>query len=572
MTDLIRRIPWPGRDDARAAPAGDPASGWSRTGSAATRRARCPRVMTRRYHGLLIAALPAPLGRMIMLSHLHERLGLPDGSVAATAAAGSPADRQARGGRGPAEFRLELACPCGATSWAASSSRSGCSSRTARTRSTSAIGSSPGPGPSVSRCGRPSTSAPTSARCAIPSRTPTASRSLGDRYELLGSPDFPPLRLRTHGPRPPFTSRAHDPERPVSASERSRGYEAPATSGARATSAIDPRAGAARPRSSPRPSPGRPSTRSTRTRRCGPSASRRQRLPRGRPSARPHGPRGGARAGRRSVPDDAGRPRGGHRASPRATGDEARTIIAGYHWFTDWGRDTMIGLEGLTLVHRAATSEAGYILRTFAHYVRDGLIPNMFPEGTREGLYHTADATLWYFHALDRYLRRPAIARRCGCFCPTLLDDRRAPPARHAVRHRRRPGGRAAAPGRGRVPAHLDGCQGRATGWSRRGAARRSRSTRSGTTRCGCSRAGYARSRATMRRRRCRARASQVRGIVQRALLVRRGRLPLRRGRRRGRRRSRLPAQPALRDLAAAPGAGRGALGAGPRRGPASAC
>ncbi len=49
--------------------------------------------------------------------------------------------------------------------------------------------------------------------------------------------------------------------------------------------------------------------------------------------------------------------------------------------------------------------EAGYILRTFGHYVRDGLIPNMFPEGTKEGLYHTADASLWFFHAVHRYLR-----------------------------------------------------------------------------------------------------------------------------------------------------------------------
>ena len=48
--------------------------------------------------------------------------------------------------------------------------------------------------------------------------------------------------------------------------------------------------------------------------------------------------------------------------------------------------------------------EAGWILRTFAYYVRDGLIPNMFPEGEKHGLYHTADATLWFFHALDRYL------------------------------------------------------------------------------------------------------------------------------------------------------------------------
>ena len=90
-------------------------------------------------------------------------------------------------------------------------------------------------------------------------------------------------------------------------------------------------------------------------------------------------------------------------ARARAAGDEVRTVIAGYHWFTDWGRDTMISLEGLTLA-TGRHVEAGYILRTFAHYVRDGLIPNMFPEGEKEGLYHTADATLWFFHATSRYL------------------------------------------------------------------------------------------------------------------------------------------------------------------------
>jgi predicted glycogen debranching enzyme len=86
----------------------------------------------------------------------------------------------------------------------------------------------------------------------------------------------------------------------------------------------------------------------------------------------------------------------------QASGDEARTVIAGYYWFTDWGRDTMISLEGLTLCtgrHR----EGRAILRTFAHYIKDGLIPNLFPEGKRTGLYHTVDATLWFFHALDRY-------------------------------------------------------------------------------------------------------------------------------------------------------------------------
>jgi predicted glycogen debranching enzyme len=86
-----------------------------------------------------------------------------------------------------------------------------------------------------------------------------------------------------------------------------------------------------------------------------------------------------------------------------AEGDQARTVIAGYHWFTDWGRDTMISLEGLTLA-TGRHAEAGYILRTFLHYVKDGLIPNMFPEGQNEGLYHTADATLWFFHAMHRYV------------------------------------------------------------------------------------------------------------------------------------------------------------------------
>ena len=89
-------------------------------------------------------------------------------------------------------------------------------------------------------------------------------------------------------------------------------------------------------------------------------------------------------------------------AIARAAGDEVRTVIAGYHWFTDWGRDTMISLEGLTLCtgrHR----EARAILRTFSHYVKDGLLPNHFPEGQRVALYNTTDATLWYFHAIDRY-------------------------------------------------------------------------------------------------------------------------------------------------------------------------
>lgn len=79
-----------------------------------------------------------------------------------------------------------------------------------------------------------------------------------------------------------------------------------------------------------------------------------------------------------------------------------RTVVAGYHWFLDWGRDTMISLEGLMLATRRY-SEARATLLTFSHYVRDGLLPNLFPEGSREGWYHTVDATLWYFHAIHRY-------------------------------------------------------------------------------------------------------------------------------------------------------------------------
>ena len=124
-------------------------------------------------------------------------------------------------------------------------------------------------------------------------------------------------------------------------------------------------------------------------------------------------------------------------ARAHAYGDEVRTVIAGYHWFTDWGRDTMISLEGLTLV-TGRHVEAGYILRTFAHYVRDGLIPNMFPEGEKEGLYHTADATLWFFHAVDRYVAALGRSPDAGTAVSDAEAHRRLPCARHALRHPRR--------------------------------------------------------------------------------------------------------------------------------------
>jgi predicted glycogen debranching enzyme len=102
-------------------------------------------------------------------------------------------------------------------------------------------------------------------------------------------------------------------------------------------------------------------------------------------------------------------------------GDEVRTVIAGYHWFTDWGRDTMISLEGLTL-STGRTLEAQYILRSFAKYIRNGLIPNMFPEGKISGLYHTADATLWFFHAADRYIQATGDTETLEVLLPKFLD------------------------------------------------------------------------------------------------------------------------------------------------------
>jgi predicted glycogen debranching enzyme len=80
-----------------------------------------------------------------------------------------------------------------------------------------------------------------------------------------------------------------------------------------------------------------------------------------------------------------------------------KTIIAGYHWFNDWGRDTMISLPGLALTTNRPL-DAADILRTFARYIDQGLLPNNFPDssGTLPG-YNTADATLWYAIAIHRY-------------------------------------------------------------------------------------------------------------------------------------------------------------------------
>ncbi len=80
------------------------------------------------------------------------------------------------------------------------------------------------------------------------------------------------------------------------------------------------------------------------------------------------------------------------------------TVIAGYHWFGDWGRDTMIALPGLCLATGRAT-EASEILRSFADYVDGGMLPNRFPDAGAAPEYNTVDAALWYFVAIWRYVR-----------------------------------------------------------------------------------------------------------------------------------------------------------------------
>lgn len=84
--------------------------------------------------------------------------------------------------------------------------------------------------------------------------------------------------------------------------------------------------------------------------------------------------------------------------------NDLKTIIAGYHWFTDWGRDTMIALPGLTLA-TGRFEDAKKIIHTFARSVSQGLLPNRFPDEGVEPDYNTVDATLWFFVSIYKYLK-----------------------------------------------------------------------------------------------------------------------------------------------------------------------
>ncbi|MEA5624299.1 amylo-alpha-1,6-glucosidase [Nostoc sp. UHCC 0251] len=99
----------------------------------------------------------------------------------------------------------------------------------------------------------------------------------------------------------------------------------------------------------------------------------------------------------------------------------SKTIIAGYHWFGDWGRDTMISLPGLT-ISTGRPEVARSILRTFARYVDQGMLPNRFPDAGEQPEYNTVDATLWYFEAVRAYYSATDDDNLLGELFPVLAD------------------------------------------------------------------------------------------------------------------------------------------------------
>ena len=99
----------------------------------------------------------------------------------------------------------------------------------------------------------------------------------------------------------------------------------------------------------------------------------------------------------------------------------ACSIIAGYHWFGDWGRDTMIALPGLTLA-TGRPEIARNVLRTFGRFVDRGMLPNVFPDVGETPEYNTVDATLWYFEAVRQYLISSKDEKFLREIFPTLAD------------------------------------------------------------------------------------------------------------------------------------------------------
>ncbi len=100
---------------------------------------------------------------------------------------------------------------------------------------------------------------------------------------------------------------------------------------------------------------------------------------------------------------------------------ELKTIIAGYHWFADWGRDTMISLPGVCLV-TDRFEDAKNILKAFANSVSEGMLPNRFPDQGEAPEYNTFDATLWFFHAIYKYYEYTKDKAFVQSILPVLKD------------------------------------------------------------------------------------------------------------------------------------------------------
>ena len=110
-----------------------------------------------------------------------------------------------------------------------------------------------------------------------------------------------------------------------------------------------------------------------------------------------------------------------------ATRGDGQTVIAGYPWFSDWGRDTMISLAGLTLATNRPKIAKGILLE-FSKHISEGMLPNRFPDEGEEAEYNTVDATLWYFEAvrLRRGDGRPRVRAKAALF-ETQRDHYMAP-------------------------------------------------------------------------------------------------------------------------------------------------
>ena len=377
-------------------------------------------VITRRYHGILVAALPNPRGRTVMLNTLDERVTLSDGGVAQLGGDERVGGRlEMPSARWLAEFRLEAGLPV----WRYELGSIVLERRLVlpHRQNTTFVCYRMVEGDDEARLElRPavhfrSHEAPVSAPA--PERYELTIRE--GRYSIAAGEEDPTLHLRVHGCDALFTGEERRIEELLYRVEESRGYDHAGTlwSPGCFTLTLEPGDTVALIAST---EPEEIHAALTPHQALRAERERRRRLLAALPPSAADETAGHlALAADQFVITPAGRLADAARAW--AVGDEVRTVIAGYHWFTDWGRDTMISLEGLTLTtgrHRDASS----ILRAFAHYVRDGLIPNMFPDGADEGLYHTADATLWFFHAVDRYISVTGDAAMRRLLLPTLED------------------------------------------------------------------------------------------------------------------------------------------------------